>query len=336
MFFSQFDKVALSSFFEDGPGDAGIADLEEVLPAEEATGRANVNMGTQSGPHRLTAKPPASNFATLSSLNANASSDEDDDQKGEAFYAGGSEHSGQQILGPPKKKTPVQDYISEVFRTAQAGNMEQFDSGSSSSSNESAPRQFVGTGYRLGQTDSDHVAIPSAGAGAGAAGRRPRQECDTVTVRVWRQGFTVDDGELRPYDVPRNREFFECITRNEIPAELRKQGTSMIHVNVEDHLSEDYVKKTPKFKAFAGSGHTLGNPAPETTQGSEVVSTNKSTTPAATGDTAINDTQATTQLNLDESSPLTMVSVRLADGTRLSLRFNLSHTIQDIRRYIET
>ena len=324
----------MSSFFEEGPADAGVADLDEVLPAEEATGRANVNMGTQSGGHKSTAKPAASNFATLSSLNANASSDEDDDQKGEAFYAGGSEHSGQQILGPPKKKNPVQDYISEVFRTAQAGNMEQFDSGSSSSSNESTPRQFVGTGYRLGQTDSDHVAIPS-GAGA-AGGRRQRQESDTVTVRVWRQGFTVDDGELRPYDVPRNREFFECITRNEIPAELRKQGTSMIHVNVEDHLSEDYVKKTPKFKAFAGSGHTLGNPAPETIQGTEVASTNKSTTQAASGDSTINDAQATAQLNINESSPSTMVSVRLADGSRMSLRFNLTHTIQDIRRYIET
>lgn len=51
---------------------------------------------------------------------------------------------------------------------------------------------------------------------------------------------------------------------SEIPVELRKPGNTMIHVNVEDHLSEDFVKRAPVFKTFAGSGHTLGNPSPNT------------------------------------------------------------------------
>lgn len=52
-------------------------------------------------------------FATVSSLNEDISSDE---EEGQAFYAGGSEHSGQQVLGPGKKKN---DFVAEMFRTVQ-------------------------------------------------------------------------------------------------------------------------------------------------------------------------------------------------------------------------
>lgn len=52
-------------------------------------------------------------FATISSLNKDASSDE---EEGQAFYAGGSEHSGQQVLGPGKKKNSI---VAEMFKSAQ-------------------------------------------------------------------------------------------------------------------------------------------------------------------------------------------------------------------------
>lgn len=266
------------------------------------------------------------NFATLSSLN-NSSSGDEGDEKGQAFYAGGSQHSGQQILGPPRKN-PIKDYVSEVFRQAQSGNMEHFDSSESSSSSEPAARSFAGTGYRLGQTDDDHVAIPSS---SSSSRKKTHDECDTVTVRVYRQGFTVDDGDLRPYEDPRNREFFESITHNEIPAELRKQGRSMVHVNVEDHLSEDYVKRVPKFKMFTGSGNTLGSPTPPMT--GDVPAP---TPAAASGNPAENEAKASSDLKIQDDQPTTMISIRLADGGRLSARFNLTHTIEDIRHFIAT
>lgn len=37
------------------------------------------------------------------------------DEEGQAFYAGGSEHSGQQVLGPSKKK---KDVVSMLFKSA--------------------------------------------------------------------------------------------------------------------------------------------------------------------------------------------------------------------------
>lgn len=68
-----------------------------------------------SAPSSLTAKEKKSTkssakFATVTNIN-NSSSDEE----GQAFYAGGSEHSGQQVLGPSKKN----DFVSEMFKSVQ-------------------------------------------------------------------------------------------------------------------------------------------------------------------------------------------------------------------------
>lgn len=50
---------------------------------------------------------------------------------------------------------------------------------------------------------------------------------------------------------------------SEIPQELRQKGDTMVHVELEDHRHEEFVKPVQKIKPFAGKGHTLGSPAPE-------------------------------------------------------------------------
>ena len=51
-------------------------------------------------------------FGTVAGLNRNEASS--DEEEGQAFYAGGSEHSGQQVIGPGKKK---KDIVSEMFKS---------------------------------------------------------------------------------------------------------------------------------------------------------------------------------------------------------------------------
>lgn len=77
--------------------------------------------------------------------NRDSSSDE---EEGQAFYAGGSEHSGQQVLGPGKKN----DIVGDMFKSCQeqAVSLE-----SRTSSSQQRPSTFGGTGYKLGQTSSD-------------------------------------------------------------------------------------------------------------------------------------------------------------------------------------
>ena len=71
------------------------------------------------------------------------------------------------------------------------------------------------------------------------------------------EGFSIDDGELRSYDAPENKEFLATLMRAEIPNVLLIMGR-MVNVDVKDHSYEDQ-KKTTVVDFFKGSDHTLGS-----------------------------------------------------------------------------
>ncbi|XP_039446848.1 NSFL1 cofactor p47-like [Culex pipiens pallens] len=325
-------QVALSSFYEgdNDPAEGGapipLDDDDDDDSDDDNVPMDTVQFSRSDAKAKAKKAPKSSNIATLSSLND--SSSEDEDEKGQAFYAGGSERSGQQVLGPPKKN-PIKDYVSEIFRSAQQGHMETFDGDSSPSSSSSL---YAGMGYRLGQTDTDHQAVPdrnrpSGSAGAAASGHNH----EVVTLTLWRQGFSINDGELRRYEDAANKEFFESIMRGEIPAELRSKGPTMIHLDLKDNRHEDYVKRSAPFRAFGGSGQTLGSPAPNVVQSG---SSGAPATAATTGDNAENEKSAAAELAVDDAQPTTTLQIRLADGSRLTARFNQTHTVENVRQYV--
>lgn len=60
-----------------------------------------------------------SSVRTLSNLKPDPDSGESsEEEEGQAFYAGGSEHSGQQVLGPPRGRRA--DIVSDMFRSVRA------------------------------------------------------------------------------------------------------------------------------------------------------------------------------------------------------------------------
>ena len=61
-----------------------------------------------------------SGVATLSDYRdrPQGSSGAKDDDEAQQFYAGGSEHSGQMIEGPPRKKANPQEIAKDVFEAA--------------------------------------------------------------------------------------------------------------------------------------------------------------------------------------------------------------------------
>lgn len=56
------------------------------------------------------------------------------------------------------------------------------------------------------ETDDDHVRLASSSTA-------PSQNADPIILRLWRQGFTINDSELRLYDDQKNKEFLEYITQ---------------------------------------------------------------------------------------------------------------------------
>lgn len=80
-----------------------------------------------------------------------------------------------------------------------------------------------------------------------------------IVLKLWKDGFTINDSDIRSYNEPENREFLAAIKRGEIPAEIRQQvQDAEVQLEMEDHHHEVYVPPKSKVKAFSGKGHMLG------------------------------------------------------------------------------
>lgn len=99
-----------------------------------------------------------------------------------------------------------------------------------------------------------------------------------------------------------------------------------VEVRVVKRVDEDYTPppKAPP-KPFEGTGNRLGSPA---------AYTSPSPTPGAfPGSSSSNAGAAPT---VDEGQPTTNIQIRLGDGSKIIAKLNHTHTIADIRQYIES
>jgi len=249
-------------------------------------------------------------IATFASLMNEA---EDDEEEGQAFYAGGSERSGQQVLGPGKRKSGNR-IVEDMFNAVRKYGGEVLDP-SAKRPNTTKLRAFRGTGYVLGSTPDNSDAVASD-----TSDDRP-QEVE-IRLRLWQSGFTVDDGQLRDYSEPENKEFLDAIRQGEIPMELRQQANGReVHLSLEDHSHEEFVPPRRTLQAFTGTGFRLGSISPVMT-------------PAPTADKEKNVEEAQESVKVDDSKPVTSIQIRVADGSRLVMKANRSHTVGDIRKFI--
>ncbi|XP_070200232.1 NSFL1 cofactor p47-like [Littorina saxatilis] len=257
-------------------------------------------------------KTKNSRFGTIGGLRADE--DSSSEEEGQAFYAGGSDTSGQQVLGPPsrKKKNP-EGLVTDLFQSAREHGAEEMEA-AAPPAGANRGSAFRGAGYRLGETEGplESVAGPSL---------RPSRPEVQMTLKMWKKGFSVDNGDLREYDDPRNKEFLDSIREGTVPQELiRTARGGEVHLNMEDHRTEDFVKPKVNTRPFTGEGHMLGSPAPV------IVTT------ASSGDSSA--TPAAPEVKIDSSKPVTTLQIRLADGKRMVSKFNLTHTVGDIRNHI--
>ncbi|KAH8517865.1 hypothetical protein H0E87_005685 [Populus deltoides] len=264
-------------------------------------------------PYRLRSrgKKPSANrtrggVRTLADLNRtpNAGSDSDEDDEPQQYYTGG-EKSGM-LVQDPSKRYDVDGIFDQARHSGAVERPADYHQPSSSS------RSFPGTG-RLLSGDTMVSSAPQPPAAVNHA------------VTLWRNGFTVDDGPLRRFDDPANASFLESIKRSECPKELEPldRGTQ-VHLDLM-RREENYSEPEKPLVSFQGVGRALG-------------SSSETTVPAASEPTVASLKAApvpTPGLVLDSSSPTTSIQLRLADGTRMVSRFNLNHSIRDIRAFIE-
>lgn len=293
-------QIALASFYEDG-GDEDIVTISQATPS-------SVSRGTAPSDNRVTS------FRDL--IHDQDEEEEEEEGQRSRFYAGGSERSGQQIVGPPRKKSP-NELVDDLFKGAKEHGAVAVERVTKSPGETSKPRPFAGGGYRLGAAPEEESAY--------VAGERRRHSGQDVHVvlKLWKTGFSLDNGDLRSYQDPSNAQFLESIRRGEVPAELRRLAHGgQVNLDMEDHRDEDFVKPKGAFKAFTGEGQKLGSTAPQ------VLNT------SSPAQQAENEAKASSSILINEAEPTTNIQIRLADGGRLVQKFNHSHRISDIRLFI--
>ncbi|CAF4860301.1 unnamed protein product, partial [Rotaria magnacalcarata] len=278
----------------------------------------------------------SSKFGTIGDLQKEENSS---DEEGQAFYAGGSERSGQQIIGPPKAKD-IDKKVAKLFEEARKqGAVEAGDDdGDNGSSSQMKKKPFAGVGYTLGddKTPSRPLghALPEADA---ASSSRAEQ----VPLRFFSNGFTVGDGELRKFE--ENHEFMSFIKRGEVPPELRNltTGGRQVEVRLEDHRHEEYKPIAPQFKPFGGAGHMLGSPTPTVAQTTATRGNPLQPSSATTASSAVSTSVDLSNLEklaeqqLKSSSSSTVIRLRLPDvSVPIRIVIDLNRTLADVRKFL--
>ncbi|KAK1229739.1 protein phosphatase regulator [Marasmius sp. AFHP31] len=256
--------------------------------------------------------------------------DDDDDESGEGegenWFAGG-ERSGISVQNPGRQGeqsgVPGGNVVRDLLRRAAERGPPPEQRARST--------VFSGGGHTLGSDDVDSSFIPDPDAvdndGMFSISDRPWSSIHQFvkaepTIRhlvFWRDGFTVEDGELMRYDDPNNEAVLAEIHSGRAPPSiLNVRPGEPVELRVQKRTNEDYVP--PKRGAFHGSGNRLGAPVPEVAGSASSsampgsfpsASSSSSEPPASTTRSSIS-----TVFEVDQSKPTTSVQVRLADGTR--------------------
>ncbi|KFU97584.1 UBX domain-containing protein 2A [Pterocles gutturalis] len=145
-----------------------------------------------------------------------------------------------------------------------------------------------------------------------------------VIIKLWKNGFTVNDGELRSYSDVANQQFLDSIKKGELPFELRKVfDKEEVDVQVEDKKDKVYLSsKKPVFHPFSGRGYRLGSATPR------IISKVRDDHQGA------DNKRCLPLVPLNDLEPVTNIQIWLADGERIIQKFNVSHRISHVRDFI--
>jgi UBX domain-containing protein 1 len=292
--------------------------------AEQASG--GHSLGGASAPASQSSQPPPAarkKMMTLGDLSSGGGPHDsaDDDEENQDFFAGG-EKSGLAVQNPDDIKQKILEKAMRWVATSSGSSNVGTDTYNRaqpppSDDSKSKKSHFTGTARTLGGDDAPSELIQDPNTNQPQRPSRVHR-----TLHFWTDGFSVDDGDVYRSDDPRNAEILEGIRRGRAPLSIMNvQPGQEVDVEIKQH-EEKYVKPTPKYKPFHGSGQRLGSPTPAIR------------TPVQESATTESTSSEPPKPEIDESQPIITLQVRLGDGTRLASRFNTSHTIGDVYSFV--
>jgi len=165
---------------------------------------------------------------------------------------------------------------------------------------------------------------------------------------MWRNGFTVDDGPLRPFNDPQSMAFLaalnegyrrdhqrtgrarrdRCLTcpplaslarhTSRVPPELGAKPGQKVSIALKNQSEEDYKPQAKPLKAFSGQGQRLGSVDPDAPPSvvAEAFKPGGSGAAAAPAAAPAATAAAPAVAAANANAPMTSIQLRLADGTR--------------------
>lgn len=295
-----------------------------------STSSAAPRTATLSRPSTHSARSRVGGIMTFSDLRSGQDDGREDDDEPTNFFTGG-ERSGLNVENPESHRAStghaiVDDILSKAANTAPATARRDTPS-------KAETTVFSGTGYSI------------AGGPVGAepsASLPSRSMPDSLPVHdevadeqpvvrhltFWRDGFSIEDGPLMRYDDPENQATLDAINAGRAPLSLLNVRFGQpVELLVARRTHEDYQPPPPPpMKPFDGAGNRLGAPGAAPASEPAPAPAPPSTEAAAPADV----------IDVDASQPVTQIQVRLADGQRLIAKLNHTHTVADLRRFINS
>lgn len=268
---------------------------------------------------------------TLADLNNGDDVDEEKDPNQDLFTGG--EKSGLAVQNPDQAG-PADHFrnIMNQARTNRDRPAAAHGPGGDEAENEPRSTAFTGRAQTLGGDDAPSQVVQDPAAAAASA--RPRHPRVNRTLHLWADGVSIDDGPLLRFDDPANEHIMAEINQGRAPkALLDVQPDQEVDLNLEPHRDENYVAPKPKYKPFGGQGQRLGSPTPGPAPSSSIRSAPAGATTRGAPASSLQAPQVGAEAGtgpdteVDDSQPIVQLQIRLGNGTRISRRFNTSHTI---------
>uniref|UniRef100_A0A914H2Q5 P97 cofactor p47 n=1 Tax=Globodera rostochiensis TaxID=31243 RepID=A0A914H2Q5_GLORO len=256
-----------------------------------------------------------------------SSDSENSDDGRQGFFVGGSDRSGQEVLGPNRNNV-----AEKFFDAIQQAGAEKLTHEQNEALNAQGQNSGGGSGgsaaFRLG----GHGVESEKVGGTSTTTESTRQQAPPVVVRLvlWTNGFSVNDGPLRQFQDPQNREFLQAVMTKRIPPELIVPGRE-IDLRIEKKSTE---YEPPKIKPFSGKGNQLGSVAPNVENSSDVVYVDAPPKLSAEESAKLVE-QAQAELKVDDNLPTTRIQIRIPDTARpIVVRLNQIQTVGQLRIFI--
>ncbi|KAG4306147.1 hypothetical protein PORY_000135 [Pneumocystis oryctolagi] len=250
------------------------------------------------------------NFKTFDDIHTEES--DIDNEEPNNLYAGG-EKSGIYTQHPKSDKKNI---IEQILKKASENIYKEQDQPEPVNT---VPK-FSGTGYVLGSEDEPSRKIQDP---LELEAQKPPTKV-TRDLIFWKDGFTIDDGPLMRYDDPSNTANLQAINSGHAPLSLLNvQVGQEVDLRVQRKLDKEYPH-SKKYTPFSGTGQRLGSPAPKVT----------TSTPTKSSEGISSDKKIIYQHTVNEAFPFTTLQIRFGDGSKHSVKFNLTDTIGDIYNFM--